>query len=1075
MQPNGTSTRTSVLLSSAVEFSESDSANQHAHSQSVEIKRNGQHCDTLNGNGPHHNATDAENSAETNLPSVLSSFLSFLEFVVVTIYKCLGIGIHTGLAIAFLAIVAVTILRNFHDRYWVTLLDRARRTDVDLLSEITYYQRRCDMTDVTTSDSHHIHFGDVDDKASEIFIDVEKIQNEMKDYPEPSNVRYDDRGFRTKYQEDVRERRRRRFAPSYKRWESPELKPIPEKVAEKAGQQGVDTMMKHGSVMIPQMLSDATVAELRKFIDEKNERTHGTDDEYPMTAHKSRISYGIESTEHPSVVKALKEIHDHRVFAHLIKNLVGDENPALSEITAITAWEGAEDQSWHPDVKPDGNGVKFGRTYSHSYSLFLPLQDTSVEMGPTDLCPGTHMCATEDLWEVCMKNKIGLHEVRKARPRDEYSWDEDGEQKYQEDLRKEGLWRAGDGALLNQQGWHRGTAHDAPEDRIVFIVSFLKRPHPDDPRQLARGTYFHQKWLNWGSTWEDMVDTMANLQRPWNILRCLHLYKPADRSWGYDLFTATTLRIANKQMGGEPEEIDTLIENVMVPLRFPDWLQGIVDYDDDNAWVIYMKGTIKRTLNFLSRVNLYGHAGLVAFLAIAAILGHLYNMLLTKATGNARNQRAIVGSVIKTGVMRLIFTHGSILALGFFVWQILICSSQWAIDIDSGKTLMRPFPTMPIYRDDDPGALGENSTLPRRSDVLIGTRMNTKAIGAYTTWFEYHPGNRVFDQFVERYGGTKGLYHSLLPQDRHNQTASELPTGLSERLVASAFDMITKHHGGGRFVMQDYRSGDWMVLSEAESHDYIRKRLFVGGKTANALGVIREELDVLFDNQRFGSPRNAVSMSWNSQLFLHDLSKEIFSTNHERERRKEAKPNTIRVGPSIPVVSPSASIMFPREGYRLPKWEAIGLSVSSAEDENGIRRFLLGESPPSFRPGMEIYFLYDDENEEQEEPNFYKGTIVSYSNKKRFRDGHPRYLIALEEEGVAELGIFEVPKVPRSFIEVRPPISSGARVEAQLEQNGEYFKGTILLVMADGSIDVQFDDGDFEMGINMNQYEMLLE
>mmetsp|Transcript_16308 Transcript_16308/g.37734 ORF Transcript_16308/g.37734 Transcript_16308/m.37734 type:complete len:1075 (-) Transcript_16308:287-3511(-) len=1072
MMRNGTSTQTSILSPSAIDLTKSRNADQHAHSQSVDVKRNGQHCEALNGNEPQNNATDVTNVAGTNLPSIRSSVLSFLEFIVVTIYKCLGIGIHSGLAIAFLAFVAVTILGNFHDRYWVTLLDRARRTDVDLLSEITYYQRRCDITDITTSDSHRIHFGDVDDNPSEIFIDVEKIKNELEGYPEPSSVLYDDRGFRTKYQENARERRRRRFAPAYNRWEYPELEPIPEKIAEKAGNQAVDVMMKHGSVMIPQMLSDATIGELRKFIEEKNEKTIGTDDEYPMTAHKSRISYGIESTEHPSVVRALKEIHDHRVFAHLIKNLVGDENPALSEITAITAWDGAEDQSWHPDVKPDGNGVKFGRTYSHSYSLFLPLQNTDGDMGPTDVCPGTHMCATEDLWDPCLENKVGFHEVRKAKPRNEYSLDEDGEHKYREDLRMEGIWRAGDGALLNQQGWHRGTAHNAPEDRIVFIVSFLKRPHPDDPRQLARGTYFHQKWLNWGSTWDDMVDTMANLQRPWNILRCLHLYKPTDRSWGYDLFTATTLRIANGQMGGEPEEIDTLIENVIVPVRFPDWLQGTIDYDDENAWVMYMKGTITKTLNFLGRVNLYGHAGLVTFLAIAAILGYLYNLLLTKATGNVRSQHNVVGPVIKTGVKRLIVTHGSIIALGFFVWQILICSSQWAIDIDSGKTLMRPFPTKPIYRDDDPGVLGEHSTLPRRSDVLIGTRMNTKAIGAYSTWFEYHPGNRVFDQFVERYGGTKGVYHSFLPQNRHNQTSSQLPTGLAERLVASAFDMITKHHGGGRFVMQDYRSGDWMILSEAESHDYIRKRLFIGGKTANALGAIRDELNVLIDHQRFGSPRNSISMSWNSQLFLHDLSKEIFSTNYERETRKKRKPNQTRIGPSTPGVSSSPSNMLPRAGYRVSKWESIGPTVSSAEDENGIRRFLLGDSPPSFRPGMEIYFLYDDKNEDQNDPELYKGTIVSYSSKKRFRDGHPRYLIAMEEEGVEDLDI-EIPKVPRSFIKVRSPISSGARVEAQLHPDEEYYKGTILLIMADGSIDVQFDDGDIELSIHMDHYELL--
>lgn len=236
----------------------------------------------------------------------------------------------------------------------------------------------------------------------------------------------------------------------------------------------VDQMMTHGALMIPEILSGAMVQELRDFVVQKNNAVRGTADEYPVSQGLNRISYGIEAAEHPAVIRALKEIHDNSVLQGTLETLMG-RNPALTEITAITASYGAPDQAWHSDVKSEGNAVQFGRTYSHSYSLFITLQNTTGAMGATDLCPGTHYCADENLHTICESQKIGLHQTRKDA----------------------NVWRAGDAALLNQQVWHRGTKHVDQNaiERIIFIVSFIGRPV--DPRQLARGTYFHMKWNMW--------------------------------------------------------------------------------------------------------------------------------------------------------------------------------------------------------------------------------------------------------------------------------------------------------------------------------------------------------------------------------------------------------------------------------------------------------------------------------------------------------------------------------------------------------------------------------------------------
>ena len=90
----------------------------------------------------------------------------------------------------------------------------------------------------------------------------------------------------------------------------------------------------------------------------------------------------------------------------------------------------------------------------------------------TDVCPGTHYCGN-DLGTMCESTKMSLAYADPSGPH----------------------FRAGDGALLNQIVWHRGAAHRDKHalERIVFIVSFLARPSVEkDPRQLSRGTYFHQ-------------------------------------------------------------------------------------------------------------------------------------------------------------------------------------------------------------------------------------------------------------------------------------------------------------------------------------------------------------------------------------------------------------------------------------------------------------------------------------------------------------------------------------------------------------------------------------------------------
>lgn len=172
--------------------------------------------------------------------------------------------------------------------------------------------------------------------------------------------------------------------------------------------QSIEPLMKHGAIAYTDLLSPDTVTSLRKYVTYRNANIHKSE-KYPVSNGYKRLSYGLDATEDESVVQALKEISNNKHMEYLLQQTLGI-NPAVTEITQITSYYGAEDQVWHSDTKADGNGAKYARTYSHSYTLFIPLQDTTTKMGVTKMCPGTHYCSN-DIGYLCEKHSIGVNEA----------------------------------------------------------------------------------------------------------------------------------------------------------------------------------------------------------------------------------------------------------------------------------------------------------------------------------------------------------------------------------------------------------------------------------------------------------------------------------------------------------------------------------------------------------------------------------------------------------------------------------------------------------------------------------------
>jgi hypothetical protein len=273
------------------------------------------------------------------------------------IVRCVAVDIP--LMLLFLSLAMVYFMRVCWTEYYLPIMERARRTDDQLLEEYTYYERACTSEDVT-------------------------------------------HGFKVN-------------------------------TINSTAQEAMDTLLLHGATTVPQLLTPGTIAKLRQYLRHKNSII--TDEEaIPMSQPYRRVSYAIEATEDEAVSMALSEITSHPWLLQLLEQVLGVPDPALTEITAITAFYGARDQVIHSDTKSEGYAAQFARTYTHTYSLFIPVQPITAKMGVTQLCPGTHYC-TNDLQEVCEKHMFGVNRI----------FDDD-------------VWQAGDGVLLNQQVWHGGSS-----------------------------------------------------------------------------------------------------------------------------------------------------------------------------------------------------------------------------------------------------------------------------------------------------------------------------------------------------------------------------------------------------------------------------------------------------------------------------------------------------------------------------------------------------------------------------------------------------------------------------------------
>jgi ectoine hydroxylase-related dioxygenase (phytanoyl-CoA dioxygenase family) len=294
---------------------------------------------------------------------------------------------------------------------------------------------------------------------------------------------------------------------------------------------------KHGSAVIPNVLTKEAAQELRTWVMQANAKLRPEDQVF-VHEFENRYNLNLDMKE-PSVQEAFKQVGEHPKLRPLLEDLMGP-NPTLINANVLTSRYGANDQDLHDDatmrlpLHPD--------YFVHSYTLILALQDTTEDMGSTHLCPGTQLC--ESVQGAELEQETETCKVRANA--------------FQ-----------GDAILYAVDLFHRGTAHvkvDGDARAYAFLTFAGTRQSKEDNRRLPLGTVLAMNWNMWGHTIDDFANVSTwrwwhslglfnnkkNGMRPWNAIdNCLMVFQGDDETVHmiHNDFTATEFsKLVDKAM-----------------------------------------------------------------------------------------------------------------------------------------------------------------------------------------------------------------------------------------------------------------------------------------------------------------------------------------------------------------------------------------------------------------------------------------------------------------------------------------------------------------------------------------------
>ena len=279
----------------------------------------------------------------------------------------------------------------------------------------------------------------------------------------------------------------------------------------------VHSVQRHGVSFFEDLLTAEQAKALRDYI-LKEAKNHKRDSWFVINSeNRDHLTFGLD--EDPIIYESVRTIVTQQPLRGTLEALFGG-NAALMELASIVSYPGAEEQHWHMDTYKTTRDVDL-------YSLFIPLQRTTPDMGATALCAGTQDCKG-------------------------FRYDDDRHcDGYDKTLYAAS--EAGTGALMKSTLYHRGSAHtgNTNEARVMFYMSWAAPPKADSSGLPPSGATYALQDNQWGRTLQQIID------RSYSMLSPIDFWSP-NRGWNY--VEMTWIGVAEEESDSKKDHTEWILE-----------------------------------------------------------------------------------------------------------------------------------------------------------------------------------------------------------------------------------------------------------------------------------------------------------------------------------------------------------------------------------------------------------------------------------------------------------------------------------------------------------------------------------
>lgn len=534
-----------------------------------------------------------------------------------------------------------------------------------------------------------------------------------------------------------------------------------------------DIAMTHGAVVMKEILSHDTAVQLREYLETRHHQYNNDDlklpwDELFWDGDGMRLSLGLGPEDTDIVAKAIAEVGANRELKKTLEAIVGDD-PAVVEVSTLSTMFDAEPQGIHTDSDYFASSVLYSRSFLHSYTMFISLQDTTSRMGATTICPGTHWCADEDISLLCQCNFEDTDENEEFPIG--YCNTFEASSNGQTGL-EVGVLQRGDAMMFNQNVWHRGPRNydlQRQENRVMFIMTFLSRRdfEKGDNRQQGWGTYYYMRHSMWGHLFSDLKTAATGgmdlfRTRIWKAYGLMNSNKKGNLPWlehwarqmanQMDFFE-NGLTYAFRDMLRELKGSNMLVGWLFLDDSILQHLFGedLFDEEDGIGWEEYLDLLIQSAKYQSKRMYLSVAAATVVGYGIITALYYAACWILGKKETRSAAAPRPLRDLSRT-VKHLIIGHSLVLGIAFGIRYLVLYKAPLFERIHNKDIFFKPFPPLPketfveTHFNDDGEPVGEESFVQEKYpvDVLVDKQE------AETRDFEMENPSHPYGEYFER-------------------------------------------------------------------------------------------------------------------------------------------------------------------------------------------------------------------------------------------------------------------------------------------------------------------------------------